>query len=81
MLFDALNPFAPTRHRALLRLEDINPNYDAAALKAVADYLYSQHIPYGFGVSPIYIDPTGYYNNGKPRDDPAERARATRSRA
>ena len=34
LLYDALNPFATTQHRALLRLEDINPNYDATALKA-----------------------------------------------
>jgi uncharacterized protein YdaL len=62
LLYDALNPFAQTRHRALLRLEDINPSYDPAELKAIADYLYAEHIPYGFGVSPVYTDPTGYYS-------------------
>ena len=64
MLYDALNPFAGTRHRALLRLEDINPSQDPAELKTLADYLYAQHIPYGFGVSPVYTDPTGYYSGG-----------------
>jgi uncharacterized protein YdaL len=61
LLFDALQPTAPTRHRALLRLEDIHPNYDPAQLKAVADYLYSKGIPYGFGVSPLWQDPLGEF--------------------
>jgi uncharacterized protein YdaL len=66
ILFDALQPNAPTRHRALVRLEDIFPNYDPQELKDAADYLYSQHIPFGFGVSPVYTDPTGYYDSGTP---------------
>ena len=66
ILFDALNPFAQTRHRALMRLEDIDPKYDPAELKAVADYLYSARVPFGFGVSPVYTDPLGALNDGKP---------------
>jgi uncharacterized protein YdaL len=66
MLYDALDPFAPTHHRAMVRLEDIKPSEDPAELKTIADYLYSQGIPYGFGVSPVYTDPTGYYNGGVP---------------
>lgn len=66
LLFDALDPSASTRHRALVRLEDINPSYDPAQLRAVADFLYSQGIPFGFGVSPIYTDPLGYYTGGVP---------------
>jgi uncharacterized protein YdaL len=67
VLFDALQPSAPTRHRALVRLEDIFPNYDTQALKGAADYLYSQHIPFGFGVSPVYTDPLGAYSSGTPQ--------------
>jgi uncharacterized protein YdaL len=66
LLFDALNPSAPTQHRALLRLEDINPSQDGAQLRTIAEYLYSQGIPYGFGVSPVYTDPNGNYNGGVP---------------
>jgi uncharacterized protein YdaL len=66
LLVDALNPSAPTRHLALLRLEDINPSEDGAQLRTIAEYLYSQGIPYGFGVSPTYTDPNGYYNGGVP---------------
>jgi uncharacterized protein YdaL len=67
LLFDALQPDAPTRHRAMVRLEDIFPNYDTAQLKAVTDYLYSQGIPFGFGVSPVYADPLGAHNGGVPQ--------------
>lgn len=64
ILFNALDPFAQPRHRAMIRFEDINPSYDPADLKAVTDYLASQNIPFGFGAFPEYTDPTGYYNNG-----------------
>src|SRR4030095_7270244 len=64
MLFDALAPLTPERHRALVRLEDIAPNADPAELRAIADFLYSQGVPFGFGVIPNYTDPTGYYHGG-----------------
>jgi uncharacterized protein YdaL len=66
LLFDALAPATPERHRAVLRLEDIRPSDDAAQLQAVAEYLYAQGIPYGFGVIAEYRDPAGYYNDGTP---------------
>lgn len=66
LLFDALAPATPERHRALVRLEDITPVTDPAALRAIADYLYSKNVPFGFGVVPEYLDPEGHYNGGKP---------------
>jgi uncharacterized protein YdaL len=60
LLFDALAPRTPQRHRALVRLEDINPLSNPAQLRAAADYLYSKRIPFGFGVSPYYRDPQGH---------------------
>ena len=76
LLFDALAPATAERHRALLRLEDISGDEDVTKLKAVADYLYSQHIPYGFGVIADYRDPGGVYNGGK-----AQRIRLQDNRA
>lgn len=67
LLFDALAPTTADRHRALVRLEDIDPTYDPSTLRNVADYLYSAGVPFGFQISPLYTDPTGYYNNGVPR--------------
>lgn len=67
LLFDALAPRTPERHRALVRLEDINPRTDPNELRAAADYLHSKGIPFGFGVSPYYRDPQGR------EDEPRER--------
>jgi uncharacterized protein YdaL len=65
LLFDALAPQTATRHRALLRLEDITPESDPGELRAIADYLAGKNIPFGFGVSPLYKDPNGTYNDGR----------------
>jgi uncharacterized protein YdaL len=59
LLFDALAPRTRERHRALVRLEDINPLSDPGDLRAAADYLHLKGIPFGFGVSPYYRDPQG----------------------
>ncbi|MFF4352399.1 DUF2334 domain-containing protein [Streptomyces sp. NPDC001530] len=66
LLFDALAPTTAERHRAIVRLEDISPDSDPAELRSMADYLYSQRIPYGINVIPVYTDPNGTYNNGVP---------------
>lgn len=66
LLFDALAPATATRHRALLRLEDISPNSDPSQLMSIARYLDGQHIPYGFEVIPTYTDPNGAENDGTP---------------
>ena len=68
LLFDALAPSTVTRHRALIRLEDIDPTANAATLKSVANYLYSQNVPFGFQIEARYLDPNGYYNGGVPVD-------------
>lgn len=65
LLFDALAPQTTERHRGLLRLEDITPMSDPADLRAIADYLASRKVPFGFGVVPVYKDPKGLYNGGK----------------
>ncbi|KPI07231.1 Protein of unknown function DUF2334 [Actinobacteria bacterium OK074] len=67
LLFDALAPATTERHRAMMRLEDISPASDPAQLRTIADYLYSQRIPYGINVIPVYKDPKGVYNDGTPQ--------------
>ena len=64
LLFDALAPGTATRHRAILRLEDISPNSDPGELQDIAEYLAQEDIPYAFQVVPRYEDPNGTYNNG-----------------
>lgn len=60
------NPAMLSRKRALVRIEDVGPDADPAELRAVADYLYSVHVPFSVAVIPYYVDPNGYYNNGVP---------------
>lgn len=66
MLFDVLDPQRPERHRALLRLEDVSPAEDPNTLRAIADYLGGQNIPFSIAVIPVYVDPRGVYNDGIP---------------
>jgi hypothetical protein len=68
MLFDALAPATATRHCALVRLEDISLNSDATELNTVAQWPYTNKIPYGFNVISRYKDPHGTYNNGVAQD-------------
>lgn len=74
LLFDALAPAATERHRVVLRIEDISPVDDPEALRALADYLYAQNVPFGFGVIAEYRDPLGYYNGGAPETVRLEQA-------
>jgi uncharacterized protein YdaL len=74
ILFDLLAPGTPERHRAMVRLEDIDPLTEPDDLHAIADYLSSRGVPFGFGVIAEHRDPTGYYNMGVPLNVPiAER--------
>ncbi|HEX3483185.1 MAG TPA: DUF2334 domain-containing protein [Kofleriaceae bacterium] len=76
LLFDALAPVTTERHRLVLRLDDINPSDDVSQIQAVAEYLSSQGIPFGFGVIPQYEDPLGFYNNGTPQQARLDQAPA-----
>ncbi|NGO73719.1 DUF2334 domain-containing protein [Streptomyces sp. SB3404] len=66
LLFDALAPDTSERHRALVRLEDISPVSEPARLRAMADYLHEERVPFGINVIPVYTDPNGAYNDGVP---------------
>ena len=61
------NPSMPARKRALVRIEDVNATDDPAALRAIADYLFSKGVPFTVAVIPYYLDPKGYYSNGVPQ--------------
>jgi len=67
ILYDALNPGAALRHRALVRIEDVNATDDPTMLRAIADYLSGKGVPFAVGVIPAYVDPNGYYNDGVPQ--------------
>jgi uncharacterized protein YdaL len=68
LLFDSLAPATKERHRALARIEDVGPDADPAELRAIADYLSAQKVPFSVAVYPRYRDPKGVNNNGKAQD-------------
>ncbi|MFI5493425.1 DUF2334 domain-containing protein [Actinoplanes sp. NPDC051859] len=70
LLFDSLGDtgVARERHRALARIEDVGPDSDPAELRAIADYLYAEKVPFSVAVYPRFRNPKGVENNGKAED-------------
>ena len=70
LLFDSLGDTGVSRdrHRALARIEDVGPDSDPAELRAIADYLYAEKVPFSVAVYPRYRDPKGVQNGGKAQD-------------
>jgi uncharacterized protein YdaL len=64
LLYTVLAPGTATRHRALVRIEDVGPDADPAELQAVADALFARGVPFSVAVYPAYRDPNGVYNGG-----------------
>ena len=61
-----LAPNAPERHRALVRIEDVGPEADPAALKLIADYLHGRGVPFSVAVYDTFADPLRT-DSSKPR--------------
>ncbi|MDP1539395.1 MAG: DUF2334 domain-containing protein [Moraxellaceae bacterium] len=59
LLFELLDSKRPTRHRAIVRLEDISPISSPPKLKSIADMLHKLKVPFTMATVPFYIDPKG----------------------
>jgi uncharacterized protein YdaL len=59
LLFDALAPLTPERHRALVRIEDVHALTPPSQLRAIADLLAEEGVPFSVAVVPTYVDPHG----------------------
>ena len=57
LLHDILGRDHEPARRALLRIEDINPQSDPAAIRRIADYLAAEGVPFQLSLVPIYRDP------------------------
>ncbi|WP_460492475.1 DUF2334 domain-containing protein [Dactylosporangium cerinum] len=66
LLFDLLEPGAPQRHRALVRIEDVGPHSDPAQLRTIADFLSARGVPFSVAVFAVYDDAAGVYSGGVP---------------
>ncbi len=59
LLFPPLAPAATPIKQAAVRLEDVTPLSDPTTLRAFADYLSSQGVPFSVAVVANHVDPTG----------------------
>jgi uncharacterized protein YdaL len=67
------------QHLALIRLEDVGPDADAAQLQQIGELLYSKGIPYSIAVYPLYIGPASQHPRvRKPLKDSPEVVQALR---
>jgi uncharacterized protein YdaL len=68
VMFDLLDPSAPQRHRALVRIEDVGPDAEPSELRTITNYLYSKNIPFSVAVYSRYRDPLGSNTGGVAED-------------
>jgi len=61
LLYDIFAEIPVYEHRALVRIEDINPESNPTSLKKIADYLYTEHIPFHLSLIPVYKVPSLQY--------------------
>ncbi|MBW8886791.1 MAG: DUF2334 domain-containing protein [Fibrobacteres bacterium] len=58
---DALHDFVgedhPVAHTALVRIEDVCPLTDPGQMKAIADLLHGEGVPWSIALVPYYVDP------------------------
>jgi len=66
LLFDILAPDAPERHRAMVRIEDVGPEADPQRIRALADLLAGEGVPFSLAVYDGYRDPLGHFTHGRP---------------
>jgi uncharacterized protein YdaL len=65
LISETARPDGPDRRRALIRLEDVGPNSNPDDIRAIADYLAGQRVPFTLAVYPYYRDPNGAAHDGK----------------
>ena len=61
---DLFDPDRLTRHRAMVRLEDIGPAENPEMLMAIADVLAQRDIPFSMAVYPVWRDPAEVWDYG-----------------
>jgi hypothetical protein len=66
LLFEVLAPQTPERHRAMVRLEDVGPEANPRRIRALADMLAEEGVPFSVAVYDTYRDPDGQYSEGHP---------------
>jgi uncharacterized protein YdaL len=60
LLHDMLGVNHETSRRAMIRLEDVNPDDDAGSVQRAVDVFVREGIPFQIGVIPVFIDPNAH---------------------
>ena len=68
LLYAALGPHRAPVRQAAVRLEDVSPNSDPAAIRRYADYLSGEGVPFQIAVIPNFVDRKGRTLSGEPRN-------------
>ncbi|HEY0012616.1 MAG TPA: DUF2334 domain-containing protein, partial [Allosphingosinicella sp.] len=66
LLYEALAPEAPERHRAMVRIDDVGPDSNPRRIRGLADLLAEEGVPFSIAVYDTYRDPGGRFSNGRP---------------
>jgi uncharacterized protein YdaL len=66
LLFEALAPAAPARHRAMVRIDHVGPDSNPRRIRYLADLLAGEGVPFSIAVYDTYRDPGGRFSNGRP---------------
>lgn len=67
LLHDILDIPHEESHSALIRLEDIAPDFSPQRLKETVDLLTEEQVPFMVSVIPVLEDPLGVFGDGEPR--------------
>jgi|GEM_PF-443983 len=57
LLHDFVGDLHPVKRTALVRIEDVCPLTDPLSIRAIADYLGGQGVPFSIALVPFYVDP------------------------
>ncbi len=68
LLFDLLRPATTSRHRALVRIEDVSPLTSPAQLSAITNLLVASNVPFAIELIPVHSDPLGAQHGGIPTE-------------
>jgi uncharacterized protein YdaL len=67
LLHDILGLDHAEQHRALVRIEDVDPRSAPESIRGVTEYLSGERVPFLLNVIPVHQDPLGFYNGGAPQ--------------
>ena len=67
LLHDILGIDHPESHRAVIRLEDVDPELNPDWIYTITDALYERQVPFAIATIPVFKDPLAYYY-----DEPVE---------